>query len=148
MRWAWVVIAACGVAVAGDEARLVGGEPDGRPNSPKPIERPFTQRDLAEMQRRLWRVRTGWTPMRLPRAPRPLRTLGPAGVPLPAGAAGAEGQVPPEAPAPDANAPQAGSPQGNAPLGAEPGVDARDPSKRGPLPLVDKRPAPPPRPKR
>ena len=45
MRWAWAVLAVCGLAFAGD------GDEDGRQDPPKPAGRPFTQRDLEEMQR-------------------------------------------------------------------------------------------------
>ena len=141
MRWAWAVLAVCGLAFAGD------GDEDGRQDPPKPAGRPFTQRDLEEMQRGLWRVRTWRNPMRLPMAPRPLRPLGPRGMPLPQGG---PGQVPAEAPAPDANAPDAvppgaDGPQENAPPGADPGVQAPNGANGG-LP-VEKRLPPPPRPK-
>lgn len=136
MRWSWAVLAVCGLAFAGDE--------DLRPNPPKPIERPFTQQDLEEMQRGLWRVRTWRNPVRLPLAPRPLRPLGPRGMPLPQGG---PGQVPaeaaaPEGLAPDPDAPQADGPQEDAPPGADPGVQAPNGGKGAGQPPVEKRPPP------
>ena len=71
MRWSWAVLAVCGLSFAGD------GDEDGRLNPPRPIERPFTQRDMEEMQRGLWRVRVCRNPFQMPLAPRPLRPLGP-----------------------------------------------------------------------
>ncbi|MEK7865236.1 MAG: hypothetical protein AAB434_01040 [Planctomycetota bacterium] len=135
MRWAWAVLAVCGLAFAGD------GDEDGGTNTPQ--RSTFTQRDLEEMQRGLWRVRTWRGPMRLPLAPRPLRPLGPRGMPLPQGG---PGQVPAEAPAPDANAPVADAPQADAPPGADPGVQAPNGNGGNGQPVV-KRPPPPPRPK-
>ncbi|GEM_PF-7004561 len=135
MRWSWAVLAVCGLAFAGD------GDEDGRLNPPRPIERPFTQRDMEEMQRGLWRVRIRRNPMQMPLAPRPLRPLGPRGMPLPQGG---PGQVPAEAAAPDANQPEADGPQEVAPPGADPGVQ---PPKGGGQPPVVKRPPPLPLPK-
>lgn len=73
MRWSWAVLLACGMAMAGDgddPRDMNGGDGFGNPrrySSPQA----FTQRDLADMQRRLWAVRTWRNPAHTPAWPGP-----------------------------------------------------------------------------